>query len=274
MTEFKILGQRRGYSERFDPNLAKRIEAWDREMTLKEEAERLRKEWEARLRPKAKPAENQKPTLITLDDSTGILDEESALGGATKTQGRWIEHWNGANGGRYFASMRDMYDAFKQIKQDPAGHKELLANLRKDFKGQGVVTSTRIFYNANDLGARIVHHCGSSNGSLKREFTLDVPIYKGVGISEALGNQSGIDYLRAFFGTEDNPDDMIETLEYVGGKNKKDISLWTPEQDGKKSFPKRAAWLFYGNYGFRLGGDDIYGYGRSFGVRYASDSGR
>ena len=61
MTEFNILGQRRGYSGRFDPNLAERIEAWDREMTIKEEAERLRKEREARLRPKARPAEDDKP---------------------------------------------------------------------------------------------------------------------------------------------------------------------------------------------------------------------
>jgi len=61
MTEFKILGQRRGYSERFDPNLAERIEAWDRELTLKEEAEKRRLELEARLRPEAKPAEDDKP---------------------------------------------------------------------------------------------------------------------------------------------------------------------------------------------------------------------
>ena len=62
MTEFKILGQRRGYSERFDPNLAEKIEAWDRELTLKEEAEKRRMELEARLRPEAKPAEDDKPT--------------------------------------------------------------------------------------------------------------------------------------------------------------------------------------------------------------------
>jgi len=253
-----ILGQRRDYSDRFVKNIGELIEA-----------DTLRREREARLQPKAaEPSEEQKPNLITIDDSTGILDKKSALNGATKTQDHWIEHWNGVNGERYFASMRDMYDAFKQIKQDPASHKKLLANLRKDFKENWVVTSTRIFYNADDLGARIVHHYGSGNDSLKTEFTLDVPIYRRVDISTALGNQSGIDYLQAFFGTEDNSDTIIETLEYVGGKNKKDIYLWTPDQDSRKSVSERAAWLYYLD-GFRLGGYFIIG--RSFGVRYAED---
>ena len=60
MTKIGILGDRRRVS-RFDPNLAERIEAWDRELTLKEEAEKRRLELDARLRPKAKYIEDDKP---------------------------------------------------------------------------------------------------------------------------------------------------------------------------------------------------------------------
>ena len=60
-SEHKILGQRR--QSRFDPNLAEKIEAWDREMTIKEEAERLRREREDRLKPKV--AEEAKPSVLS-----------------------------------------------------------------------------------------------------------------------------------------------------------------------------------------------------------------
>ncbi|MFH0798446.1 MAG: hypothetical protein V1906_03485, partial [Candidatus Woesearchaeota archaeon] len=187
----------------------------------------------------------------------------------------WIEHWNSVNDGRYFASMKDMYDAFRQIRQEPGKHEELLANLRKDLDERWIVTSTRIIYNPDDLGARIVHHYGSSNDSLKKKFTLDVPIYSKVNISKAFGNQLGINYLQAFFGTADNPDTIIETLEHISGKNKEKIYLWTPDQNNRKAILERAAWLSCDNDGFRLYGYYyINDFGRSFGVRYASDSER
>ncbi|MFH0797970.1 MAG: hypothetical protein V1906_01015 [Candidatus Woesearchaeota archaeon] len=262
-----IIGDRR--MGRYDPTLADRMN--------KEADERARMEaLEARLKLEAKPIRKQGPKIVTLDDSAGILDKESALDGKIKTQDQWIEHWNCINDGRYFASMKDMYDAFRQIRQESDKHKELLANLRKDFKESWIVASTRIIYNPDDLGARIVHHYGSSNDSLKREFTLDVPIYNGVNISTAFGNQSGINYLQAFFGTADNPDTIIETIEHISGKNKEKIYLWTPERDSRRSFSDRAAWLGYVNVGFILNGGVIIigNNGRSFGVRYASDSER
>jgi len=74
MTKIGILGdRRRGYSERFDPNLAERVEAWDRELTLKEEAEKRRLELEARLRPEAKPAEEAKP-FVASGSGYGLMD--------------------------------------------------------------------------------------------------------------------------------------------------------------------------------------------------------
>jgi len=80
MTKIGILGdRRRGYSKRFDPNLAERIEAWDRELTKKEEAEKRRLELEARLKPKAMPAEDDKPTeeakpFVASGSEYGLMD--------------------------------------------------------------------------------------------------------------------------------------------------------------------------------------------------------
>ena len=213
--------------------------------------------------------EEAKPEIIVPKNNVITLDEIAAENGAYKTQKQWIGYWNGVKDGRLFASMKDMYAVFWQIRQSPEQYRTLLANLRDAFDKRWVVTSTRIIYQAGSTQAEIIHHYGS-NGH-EQNIHLEIPVYRRTKISDVLNSEGGLAYLKALFGTEQDKKDISDTLKLVSRKEKDEIFVWTPDLDGRASYPDKVALLYYYIDGFHVNGnDDIGSDGRSFGVRYAS----
>ena len=225
---------------------------------------------EGRRIPVEPAPEEAKAEIIIPNNHIVTLDDIAADNSSKKTQGQWIDYWNNINDGRIFASMGDMYAAFGQIRQSPEQYRTLLANLRDAFDKRWVVTSTRIIYQAGSTQAEIIHHYGS-NGH-EQNINLEIPVYRGTKISDVLNSADGLAYLKNLFGTEHDKKDIADTLKFVGGKEKDEIFVWTPDLDGRDSVPDRAALLEFIVDGLCVNGDDsIDDDGRSFGVRYGSE---
>ena len=223
---------------------------------------------EGRRIPVELAVEEAKPEIIIPKNHVITLDEIAADNGSYKTQEEWIEYWNG----KLFASMENLYAAFGQIQQSPEQYRTLLVSLRDAFDKRWVVTSTRIKYQAGSNHAEIIHHYGS-NGH-EQNVNLDIPVYRGTKINDVLNSEGGMAYLKALFGTEQDKKDISDTLKFISKKKKDEIFVWTPDLDDRVSVPDRAALLGYGIDGFLVDGSNSYNDGRSFGVRYASDSER
>ncbi len=223
---------------------------------------------EGRRIPVEPAPEEAKPEIIVPKNNVITLDEIAAENGAYKTQKQWIGYWNGVKDGRLFASMKDMYAVFWQIRQSPEQYRTLLANLRDAFDKKLIITSTRIRYQAGSTQAEIIHHYGS-NGH-EQNIHLEIPVYRNTKISNVLNSEVGLAYLKALFGTEQEKKDIADTLKLVSRKEKGEIFLWTYDLDDRASFSEGAALLGYvGDFCVYVNG--IYIYCRSFGVRYGSE---
>ncbi len=226
---------------------------------------------EGRRIPVEPAVEEAKPGIIIPNNHIVTLDDIAAENGAYKTQEQWIGYWDGVKDGRLFASMKDMYAAFGQMRQSPEQYRMLLASLRDAFDKIWAVTSTRIRYRAGSTQAEIIHHYGSYRHN--QNIHLEIPVYRRTKISDVLNSEGGLAYLKALFGTEQEKKDIADTLKFVSRKEKGEIFVWTPDLDGRANVPDRAALLYFDDDGFLVYGD-YYIYmgsnGCSFGVRYAS----
>ena len=207
-----------------------------------------------------------------------LIDALPAENGAYKMQDQWIQYFNALKDGRVFASMPDYYPFFKQLKNsietgdDNAASQAVIQSLRKDFKDRWIVSSTRIqngINPANSLEGKIIHNYGCKDTSLVNEEIKEIPVYSSAGIAEVVQEQKGLEYLRAYFGTNDSAETIIQLMGFVSGKERSKIKVWTADTDARSQPTDKVAVLSYGGDGFHINGDDLLiDRGRARGVRY------
>ena len=211
--------------------------------------------------------------------SIGTIDAVPADNGSTKTQEDWItNYWPSVRDGRIMASMGDYYLLFKQMKHDSehgntqqkASVQTLLANYQKDFTDTWLIAGTRISYNTTSLDAKIIQHYGCNQPKLITESNLTIPIYRGAIIADVTKESAGLKYLQALLNTTDTAENIIGTLEFISGKPRNQIKVWSAATSGdytRSSHPERAAGFLYLNSEFHFYGGYIINQGRSRGVR-------
>lgn len=220
--------------------------------------------------------------------SSFLLDEHAADNGRKRLQPDWFDYWSNINDGRVMASMGDLYASFKIMKkmhegteQEKAKAKSLLFSLRDDFdwprKQNWLIASTRLIYSGNSLDARIVQHYRCNQPELVKETLLEVPVYKETPVETVMSKEVGLMYMKTYFDTEDASETIIQTLEFISSKNRKDIRVWTAGWSAdsesavlknRAEFPERAAGFFYDYDLFHVDGVNFdYDPGCSRGVR-------
>lgn len=222
-------------------------------------------------------------TATTVNPSFS-LDIVAADNGAKKTPGEWFDHWSNDTSGKVMASAGDLYHRWKQLKRDAESsqksQREIAsrerASFHEDFDWQGrnnyLIGGTRLEYQPDSLDATIIQHYKARNPSLAKRTPLEISEYPGVPVVDVVKEQKGVHYLQVLFDTEDNEETIMETLEFVSGKQRSEIKIWTPPlAEGKgyytrKQHPNRAAGFSYGDDYFLVGGDYFNFRGRSRGV--------
>jgi hypothetical protein len=209
------------------------------------------------------------------------VDAIAADNGSKKTQDQWFDYYTGIKDGRIMASMGDLYQYFKKLKQESGGTSQqktavqtALVSLRDDFSGSNwLIAGTRMIYQADNENSKIVQHYRCSKPTLVKETTLPIPVYLGVPIVDVSRDSRGLKYLQALHDTVDPAETIISTLEFVSDKKRAEIKVWTPPlQEGtsyttrKASLERAAGFNCYGG-GFHVDGDYIGNTGRSRGVR-------
>ena len=248
MSSINTLGNRK--PSRYDPDLAKRIN--------KEVEEELRKEkLKEKLKKETKTAQNPEPKAEPLEYKLGdlIIDEQPADNGSHKTHDQWIEYWGNITDGRRFASMPDYLQIARQLQsQDQDKVKNLLESLRRDFN-PWLSLNTRIDCNPDDLNARIIQNYKCRDSSLIREINCKVPILSGVYLSDVKGDKEVQKYIEAISGISDI-EETASLLQYISNKPIEKIKLWTPVQENRIQYPKRAVFFFFNfdDGSFRVGG--------------------
>ncbi len=207
-----------------------------------------------------------------------IVDAASAENSANKIQDQWIEYWNNINDGRFFASMPDYYQFFKQLKNniETGNNKDAsqaaMQSLREDFEDRWIVTSTRIQYGINprnSLEGKIVHHYGCNDTSLVKEEIKEIPVYRDEGITKVIQEQKGLEYLQTYFDTGDDAETIVQLMEFISGKKRNKIKVWTADTDARSSPTNRVAALSFDFGEFHvIGGSSLVSGGRARGVRY------
>jgi len=173
----------------------------------------------------------------TLHKSIDLGDLELVLYRAydENTQDEWIKHWNKLYDLRYFASMPDLYKAFKEVKQEQRDYlrQALIASYSKYDKPM-IITSTRIRHSPLSLDAEITHNIGSEREKRKR---TEVPVYSSEGIIKVLEEPKGLKFLQALFDTEDNAKTILDVFMNIFVKYQHcKISISTmPAIDGKRA---------------------------------------
>ncbi len=210
-----------------------------------------------------------------------VLDEVPADNGNKKNQDEWFDYWNSISDSRVMASMGDLYIAFKDLKNkveqgsdvDKNKFQRLLKSLRDDFdwpgKNNWLIAGTRLEYNGNDLNARITQHYKCNRPEIVKDITIEVPVYRGVPVAQVVSDVKGLAYLQTLFDTTDDAEIIIQTLEFISRRNRKDIIIWTADSSDRGSVPSRVAGLdYYNNSQFHIyGNGDISSNGRSRGVK-------
>jgi hypothetical protein len=231
------------------------------------------------------PSTKGKKQVKTLDNKLFELDAAPADGGQYRTQDQWIDYWNNLDGDKYMASTADFYSGFKGLKaamesedaEEKKNAKKIVDSLRKDFNDRWIVSSTRLQYNTNPadkLEGKIIHHYRSKNPDLTKEITLTIPVYRNKDFTDVIGSEEGLKYLQAYWGTEDDANTITNIMEFISGKNKNEIKVWTAavksdeySTETRKSNSERVAVLVFDLGRFRIGGgyDNLSKVGRSCG---------
>ncbi len=198
------------------------------------------------------------------------LSKEAEAGGAVGTPSAWIKYWKKITDGRVMASAGDFYRNFKIIRQMYArgsGDKKAIAEkyvlgLHKDFASIGLYCNTWLFYRFNSLDALIVQHYKCNQPKLIKETKIIVPVYDELEIAEIAADPIGKRFLQTLFDTDDEPEQIIQTLGFISGKKRSKIIGQTANNDkviNRTTHPERVVWL--GNYSdtgsFGVGGVDF-----------------
>ena len=186
------------------------------------------------------------------------LDQEHLLGAENQVlslrQGDFIRRFNELN--MIMVSMPDLYEAGKSADDS------LIESLRKDLKESWIISSTRIQYEKDSLEAAIIHYFNSTVIA-PNEKKVIIPIYNGTVLDSILPAEHGLAFLQALFNTDDNAEEIKNTLYRLSGKPSNKTKVWTPDQNSRKNNPERAAGLYYSDSDLRVSGD-----------YYLDDSGR
>ena len=182
-----------------------------------------------------------------------LIDALPAEDSADKTQDQWIQYFNALKDGRVFASMPDYYQFFKQLKNsiengDKDVSQAVIQSLRRDFKNRWIDSSTRIqngINPANSLEGKIIHNYGCKDTSLVNEEIKEIPVYSSAGIAEVVQEQKGLDFLRTYFGTNDDAEAIVKLMEFISGKERSEIKVWTAETDARNKPTDRVADICY-----------------------------
>jgi len=214
------------------------------------------------------------------------VDEFSADNGKKRTQNDWFDYWDDVNDGRVMVSMGSLYQTFKLLKrmsEDGTNEDIVLAqrfvdSLRDDFDWSGkknwLISSTRVNYSGNDnLDGKIIQYYRSKQAELMKQTNLTIPVYRDTQITEVIKDIDGLVYLQTLFDTEDDSEEIMRALEFISGKGRSKIKVWSAATDGKvwkytrDSDPTRAAGFDCYVSEFRVfGSGDVVSQGCSRGV--------
>ena len=196
--------------------------------------------------------------------ANGVIDLKPADNGKYRTQDKWIPFFN--DKGQRMISAPDVY----RIGQ--IGSHDLVESVRADFHTAWLVTSTRITYNSNNLGARITHNFGSKVVA-PTETRLVAPVYQNVALGRILETAEGRAYVSALFNTQDSPDVVAKTLATLSGKSTDNTYIWTPQQKSRAEHRERAVDFDSDGEGFHVFGynlpDSKYGFSRGVSAKPA-----
>ncbi len=233
--------------------------------------EELDRELEDLLREPATHTEETHPSFIS-----GLIDSSSADSNNSKTQDQWITYWNAVTDGRVMASMSDYYAHFKQLREQSergnakqkAEAQTRLNSFQTDFNQSWIVSSTRLSYYHTSFNGTITQHYGCHRRNLIAQQNLAIPVYQGTSITEVVKSGDGLTYLQQLLGTADPSETIVNTLEYVSGKARNEIKVWTADTSNRGSDSERAAGFICSSSEFHVDGDNyILDLGRSRGVK-------
>jgi len=203
----------------------------------------------------------EKPKPNKLERHLVILDDKPAKKGDKKIQDDWITYWNKRKDGRIFASMPDLYQAFKQMKSlydngtvgECKKASRFVFSLRKDFdfkKDNMLLTSTRIIYQPDNLEAEIIHHYGNKNFVVKSP-KITIPHYEDwIRLPGIMEDKVGRAFLKALFNTKDNIETIMDTLKFTSPFSREQIAFPTPPLESsfytiRSEESERAVGLFH-----------------------------
>jgi hypothetical protein len=205
------------------------------------------------------PDVHQRLTSLMTPERKFNLDEATVDNGTKRTQNDWFDYWENIDDGRVFASMGDLYCNFKLLKKiseegkDQALLQRVTDKLHDDFDWSGksnwLTTSTRVNYQSDSLEGSIIHHYRSSQSDLMDKTNLLIPEYRGTIITKVVKSGEGLHYLQTLFDTKDDAETIVQALEFISEKSRKEIQVWTAKKANhtytRKSHPKRAAGFYY-----------------------------
>ena len=163
------------------------------------------------------------------------IDIQAADAGKENAQDQWTAFFN--KKGQGMMSAPDMYLAGK------TDSRALLISLQEDFK-KGIITSTRVVYDADDFDTRFIHNHGSAV-SKPTHGSAVVPFQSYVSLSKILETKEGLRYMRALFNTQDSAQDITRALEKLSLRISDKIVVFTPSQSGRKNGNEVAAHFIY-----------------------------
>src|SRR3989344_5944767 len=219
------------------------------------------------------------------------LDLQPADNGNKRTTEDWFDRWEKDTSSKEMASAGDLYQGWKLLKRDyHSGDMdraritaEIVASFQDDFDWSGkknyLIAGTRLEYQADSLDSTIIQHYKAKNHALVKKTSLEIPEYLGVPIPEVVLQPKGLHYLQTLLDTEDDAETIMQTLEFISGKTRDKIKVWTPPLESnnyytRKQHPARAAGFGCSGGYFHVDGyNDIDGRGCSRGVELGSAAG-
>ncbi len=209
-----------------------------------------------------------------------ILDDKPADNGNKKTQDEWFNYWGKINDGRVMASMGDFYVAFKDLKNrleqgsdaEKAKARKLFNGFHDDFdwtnKNNWLIGSTRLVYEGNNINGKIIQYYSCKSQELVKESSIEIPVYSGTPVIQVANNTKGLAYLQTYFDTTDDAETIIQTLEFISGKNRDKIMICTANSSDRRSILSMAAGLIFSGGQFHVYGSfNLFYIGRSRGVK-------
>jgi hypothetical protein len=122
-----------------------------------------------------------------------------------------------------------LYESIVVNKMWLAGN--LVEDLRKDMTNDNrLVSSTLVQYGVDrddKSRCRIVHHDGCREPALIKKIVCIVPEYDWDPISDVLDTKQGLNFMRKYFGTDDDKKTMIDILRFISGKSLDEILVTT-----------------------------------------------